>query len=182
MKIYTKRGDKGFTDLIGGERVSKCDPRVEAYGDLDELMAQIGLLIAYPELKEFREPLRAIQNSLMACASILATSQDAGKIADKVPQIAPEQIQNLEKLIDEYEQQLPPLRAFVLPGGSSLAVAQTHVVRTVCRRAERRILALEKPPEMVSAYINRLSDYAFVLGRKLAHIMKDEQTPWAPNK
>lgn len=181
MKIYTKRGDKGQTDLIGGERVSKNHPRVEAYGAIDELMAHIGVIMAYPETYQHREELTQIQNRLMECASMLATSPKAEPGKKKIPQITPQHVETLEKQIDQIDAQLPPLRSFILPGGHSLAVAQTHVARTVCRRAERRILEIENYEEIAMKYINRLSDYLFSLGRILANNANDPQTPWVPN-
>lgn len=181
MKVYTKRGDKGQTDLIGGERVGKNSARVEAYGTLDELMAEVGVLMACEETAAHREQLVWIQNRLMACASIVATSPAAGSMAAKIPQITEAHARQLEAWIDAYDATLPRLTAFLLPGGSSMAVAQTHVVRTVCRRAERRMLDVAPSPDQALAFVNRLSDYFFVYGRVLAMERGDEQTPWVPN-
>lgn len=181
-KVYTKRGDRGKTDLIGGERVAKDSPHVEAYGTVDELMAAVGVVIACGESAAHREQLQWVQNRLMACASLLAIGEDPKGVASKVPPITEEHIRQLEEWIDAYDAGLPRLEAFVLPGGHSLAVAQTHVARTVCRRAERRILTVgEDVPAEVLGFINRLSDYFFVYGRVLAQANADEQTPWVPN-
>ena len=168
MKVYTKRGDSGKTDLIGGERVAKNSPNVEAYGTVDELMACVGVLIACGESEGFRGQLQWIQNRLMECASILAIGRDPKGVASKVPRIVESHVRQLESWIDEYESRLPPL-------------AQSHVARTVCRRAERRMLDVEEIPLEVHAFINRLSDYFFVYGRILALENNDEQTPWLPN-
>ncbi len=181
MKVYTKRGDKGQTDLIGGERVAKNSANVEAYGTVDELMAAVGVAMTCVEAAGHREQLQWIQNRLMACASILAIGKDIKGVAGKVPPITQAHIHQLEEWIDAYESQLPPLRAFVLPGGHCMAVAQSHVARTICRRAERRILSVEGVPDEVLGFINRLSDYFFNYGRMLAQENSDDQTPWVPN-
>ena len=181
MKVYTKRGASGTTDLIGGERVAKNSPNVEAYGTVDELMACVGVLIACGESEGFRSQLQWIQNRLMECASILAIGRDPRGVASKVPRIVESHVRQLESWIDEYESRLPPLKAFILPGGKCMAVAQSHVARTVCRRAERRMLDVEEIPLEVHAFINRLSDYFFVYGRILALENNDEQTPWLTN-
>lgn len=181
-KVYTKRGDKGNTDLIGGDRVAKDSPHVEAYGTVDELMAAVGVVISCVESAPHREELQWVQNRLMACASLLAIGNDPKGVASKVPPVTAEHIRQLESWIDAYDARLPRLTAFVLPGGRSFAVAQTHVARTVCRRAERRILVVgEGVPAEVLGFINRLSDYLFVYGRALAQENADEQTPWVPN-
>lgn len=168
MKIYTKTGDKGMTSLVGGTRVAKTDARLEAYGTVDELNAHLGLLVAYLSDGDDKTFLRQVQDTLFAVGSHLAT--DRRKTELKAASIiTPGQVEAVERAIDSIDRLLPPLTAFVLPGGS-LAAAQCHVCRTVCRRAERRILALadevEIAPELL-AYVNRLSDYLFVLSRKI---------------
>lgn len=168
MKIYTKTGDKGMTSLVGGTRVAKTDARLEAYGTVDELNAHLGLLVAYLSDGDDKTFLRQVQDTLFAVGSHLAT--DRRKTELKAASIiTPGQVEEVERAIDSIDRLLPPLTAFVLPGGS-LGAAQCHVCRTVCRRAERRILALadevEIAPELL-AYVNRLSDYLFVLSRKI---------------
>lgn len=168
MKIYTKTGDKGMTSLVGGTRVAKTDARLEAYGTVDELNAHLGLLVAYLSDGDDKTFLRQVQDTLFAVGSHLAT--DRRKTELKAASIiTPGQVEAVERAIDSIDRLLPPLTAFVLPGGS-LGAAQCHVCRTVCRRAERRILALadevEIAPELL-AYVNRLSDYLFVLSRKI---------------
>ena len=168
MKIYTKTGDKGMTSLVGGTRVAKTDARLEAYGTVDELNAHLGLLVAYLSDGDDKTFLRQVQDTLFAVGSHLAT--DRRKTELKAASIITlGQVEAVEREIDSIDRLLPPLTAFVLPGGS-LGAAQCHVCRTVCRRAERRILALadevEIAPELL-AYVNRLSDYLFVLSRKI---------------
>lgn len=180
MKIYTKTGDKGTTALIGGERVSKAHPRVEAYGTIDELMAHVGILITCPECTPYRETLNVIQFRLMEVASILATSETAGKAADKVHQLDAHDIEEIESAIDALSNSMPQLNSFVLPGGTHFVVAYAHVARTVCRRAERRIVEIDHVPTPVHEYINRLSDYFFLLSRALARDCHDPQLRWVP--
>lgn len=165
--IYTKTGDRGTTSLVGGVRVSKLHPRLEAYGTVDELNSQIGLLITYVTDETERECLTEIQRKLFCAGSYLATDQTQCALREQ-SRILPEEVNELERAIDRIDAGLPPLRLFVLPGGTRGA-AVCHVCRTVCRRAERRILAIEElqtDPNLLS-YMNRLSDYLFVLSRKL---------------
>lgn len=179
MKIYTKTGDKGITSLVGGTRVPKTHIRLEAYGTVDELNANLGVLISYLTDEEDREMVRHIQDRLFAVGSNLAT--DLEKTDLKCASvIRPEEIERIEQEIDRLDSILPPLRAFILPGGSRGA-SFCHVCRTVCRRAERRILALaeqcEVTPEL-PAYVNRLSDYLFVLSRKINRDEKKDEIFW----
>ena len=178
MKIYTRGGDGGSTSLIGGERVPKSDPRVEAYGSVDELMAFVGLLMTQEEAQGAREELMTIQRCLMCCSSWMAPGGEAGAMAGKIPVVSEADVVMLEARIDANVGGEPPLRHFVLPGGHSSAVAQTHVARTVCRRCERRIVEVESVPGTVRRYVNRLSDYLFAFGYHLAHQLGDEQIPW----
>ena len=178
MKIYTRGGDGGSTSLIGGERVPKSDPRVEAYGSVDELMAFVGLLMTQEEAQGAREELMTIQRCLMCCSSWLALGGEVWAMAGKIPVVSKADVAMLEMRIDAYVGGEPPLRHFVLPGGHSSAVALTHVARTVCRRCERRIVEVEGVPGTVRHYVNRLSDYLFALGCHLAHQLGDEQIPW----
>lgn len=177
--VYTKTGDTGMTSLVGGVRVSKTHPRLEAYGTIDELNSQIGLLITYISDMADRENLLEIQRKLFSVGSYLATDQDYKELR---PQsiIYSEDVANLEHLIDEIDALLPPLKLFVLPGGSQ-AAAVCHVCRTVCRRAERCILSLAETVNIDSvliAYINRLSDYFFVLSRRLNNLNGESEIIW----
>ena len=165
MKIYTKTGDKGETGLFGGRRVRKDHPRIAAYGDVDELNALLGLARRLNDRPELDRILQKIQNDLFDLGAVLATP-DPGRLRGG-SFIRREDISALEEEIDRLDRDLPPLRNFILPGGSELA-ANLHLARTVCRRAEREIVALaEKEPvgEEVLGYINRLSDFLFVLAR-----------------
>lgn len=182
MKIYTKSGDKGRTSLIGGERVSKYDSRVEAYGTIDELSAHIGMLrdmLAGSSAPEYGEDLIAILRTLMSVESILAVGKGG---YDKIPDIRPESIAELESRIDEINSTLPEIHCFTLPGGHVI-VSQAHICRTVCRRAEReacRAVAQHEILPNALRYINRLSDYLYVLGRKLAERLNAEEILWEP--
>ncbi len=168
MKIYTKTGDDGQTGLFGGGRVSKDDPRVEAYGDVDELNASIGLALAIGTMPRIDEVLGPIQRDLFSIGALLATPDLARMQAhlDKA-RIDESRIGELESAIDDCDRGLAPLRAFILPGGTPKAAA-LHVARTVCRRAERRVIHLGRDveiPGIVVVYLNRLSDLLFTLAR-----------------
>lgn len=168
MKIYTKTGDAGETGLFGGGRVSKDNARVEAYGDVDELNASIGVARAVELMPRIDEVLVPIQRDLFSLGALLATP-DLGKMHDHLAkaQIDAARIAELEQEIDACERELEPLRAFIVPGGTPKA-AQLHVARTVCRRAERRVIHLQKEveiPQIVVVYLNRLSDLLFTLAR-----------------
>ena len=179
MKVYTKTGDKGTTSLIGGERVAKCDCRVEAYGTVDELNSQLGLLYTYLTADEDKKLILWVQHKLFSVGSYLATDQTNTTLRIE-SQIADEDIQRLERAIDEADAMLPPLKAFVIPGGAR-GSAVCHVCRTVCRRAERRILAMAEEHEVtenVSAFVNRLSDYLFVLARKMNLLAETDEIYW----
>ncbi len=180
MKIYTKTGDRGQTSLVGGERVAKSHPRIEAYGTVDELNAYIGLL-GDQAVNLTRKPLlKEIQDRLFTIGANLASINENPKI----PDLYEEDVVLLEKAMDEMDTSLPPLRAFVLPGGHQ-SVSFCHVARTVCRRAERLIinLAADEPvDELVIKYINRLSDYLFVLSRKMTQELGTEEVTWQPRR
>ena len=168
MKIYTKTGDAGDTGLFGGGRVPKDDPRVEAYGDVDELNAVLGMARAVELLPRIDEVLVPLQRDLFAIGALLATP-DRDRMAQHLEKarIDERRIAELEQAIDDAESELEPLRAFVLPGGTPKAAA-LHVARTVCRRAERRIVRLQhdvEVPAIVVIYMNRLSDLLFTLAR-----------------
>ena len=180
MKIYTRTGDAGGTALFGGTRVSKHDPRVVAYGDVDELNACLGAVRSQGELSgDVAEMLEHIQKDLFAIGARLA--DPAEKIAGRVAKVAvtDTDIQRLEDWIDRFEGELPPLRRFILPGGNR-AGALLHVSRTVCRRAERSIVALgvENLEGHLLAYVNRLSDLLFVLARAVNHRAGQPEVEW----
>jgi cob(I)alamin adenosyltransferase len=166
VKIYTKGGDAGETSLIGGTRVSKADPRVDAYGEVDELSACLGAARAALDDVDLEQTLVVIQQELFAVGARLA--DPSARIAGRVVKAAvtPEAIHRMEQTIDRLEQELPPLRRFILPGGGTPG-ALLHLARTVCRRAERRVIALG--PDAVDAiiivYLNRLSDLLFTMAR-----------------
>ena len=164
-KVYTKRGDKGETDLLGGSSARKDSLKVEAYGCIDETSSFIGLARYYTKNKVIKERLKEIQNKLLVLGGFLA-SDDKGKEMMK-NQIKEEDIKLLEEYIDEYNQKLPPLTHFILPGDDEVA-AHFHVARTVVRRAERRIVSLAAQEDLnplIQKYVNRLSDLMFVLAR-----------------
>ena len=168
MKIYTKTGDQGQTGLFGGGRVSKDDPRVEAYGDVDELNAVLGLARALEMMPRIDEVLVPIQRDLFSIGALLSTP-DLEKMHDHLAkaQVDDGRIRELEQAIDACDRELEPLRAFIVPGGTSKAAA-LHVARTVCRRAERRVIHLQRNveiPRIVVIYLNRLSDLLFTLAR-----------------
>jgi cob(I)alamin adenosyltransferase len=180
MKIYTKTGDTGSTSLFGGKRVSKADLRIDTYGTVDELNAWMGLLRDQEVNKTRNNILVEIQDRLFTIGSLLATEPGNTKV--KVPILNPEDIHLLEKEMDAMDAQLPPMRSFVLPGGHQ-SVSFCHVTRTVCRRAERLVIALdtiEKVEPIVIQYLNRLSDYLFMLSRKMTAELGAEETPWKP--
>lgn len=177
-KIYTKGGDRGETELIGGRRVPKFHPRIEAYGSVDELMAHTSLLRDMVEDPFLKEELLTILDILMATASLLAL--DFEDIPEGIPRVGSDQVAFLEERIDEMDSSLAPLHSFVIPGGHP-AVSQAHVARTVCRRTERAILKLAQEISLdneVLKFYNRLSDYFFVLSRKIASLFGVNQKPW----
>ena len=179
FKIYTKTGDDGSTGLVGGTRVKKYDVRLEAYGTVDELNAAIGVIRSYKLPEKVSEILVEIQNKLFNIGSRLATDEKGEEFTQKLS-ISEKHIAFLENAIDEMEEELPELTHFILPGGD-LASAQCHVARTVCRRAERRILEFaenEKVQSEILKYINRLSDFLFVLARKLNLHYKKNEIGW----
>lgn len=180
MKIYTKTGDKGTTALFGGKRVSKNDMRIQAYGTVDELNAYIGLLHFKDIDARAIETLGEIQDRLFTLGSILAS--EPGKENLKVPDLNDGDVELLEKEIDKMNETLPELKSFVLPGGND-AIGFCHIARCVCRRAERDAVNLgqsENVPDIVIKYLNRLSDYLFVLSRKLTYDFNLRETPWKP--
>jgi cob(I)alamin adenosyltransferase len=180
MKIYTKTGDKGTTSLFGGKRVSKADLRIETYGTIDELNSWIGVLRDQEVNKVRAEILVEIQDRLFTLGSILATEPGNTKV--KVPSLGGSDVTFLENEIDKMESELEPMRFFVLPGGHQ-SVSFGHVARTVCRRAERLCIALnttESVDPLIITYLNRLSDYLFVVCRKMTAELKAAETAWKP--
>lgn len=178
MKIYTKSGDTGMTALLGGKRVSKAHMRIDAYGTVDELNAHMGLL-RDQEVNKIRSALlKDIQNALFVIGSTLATPPGKEKV--KKPDITQGDLLLLENEIDAMELELKPLSKFILPGGHQV-VSFCHLARTVCRRSERCVIALheqEQVEEIIIKYLNRLSDYLFVLGRKIANELNVEEITW----
>ncbi len=180
MKIYTKGGDKGETGLYGGERVPKNSARIEAYGTIDELNSFIGQAITEVQSIDVKELLNQIQNQLFTAGSDLATprTEKAGKY--DIPRVPEEFFENAEKQIDRFEAELEPLKNFILPGGSK-AAALLNICRTVCRRAERRAVALKSSEDIgenILIFLNRLSDLFFVLARYENMISGIPDTIW----
>lgn len=178
MKIYTRTGDAGETALFDGTRVSKADPRVDAYGDVDEVNAWLGIVRAGGVPPDLDADLVYIQRDLFAMGAMLADPRH--RIADRVEKaiLGDADVARLEAVIDRLDDALPPLRHFILPGGTPAAAA-VHVARTVCRRAERRIVTLTPPPDpLVVRYLNRLSDLLFVLARAVNHRAGAAETQW----
>lgn len=179
MKIYTKTGDTGMTSLYGGARLPKHHIRIEAYGTVDELNAWIGLIRDQMPLGKAYHTLKEIQDRLFTIGANLASDPDKEMSTPDIKQI---DIQSLEIEIDEMTGRLPALRHFVLPGGHR-SVCEAHITRTVCRRAERRVMALHEvqPIEvLIITYLNRLSDYLFVLSRWIAQDLGVDEVKWIP--
>ena len=186
MKVYTKTGDKGTTLLIGGTRVPKHHIKIEAYGTVDELNSFLGLLRDKID-KNYAEELIQIQNKLFTLGSFLALDLKKAKLANGKPRLDIKPIDEndiifLEEKIDRMEETLPAMTHFILPGGHE-QVSVCHICRTVCRRAERKVTYLneiEQVDDLLIKYLNRLSDYLFVLARKLSMNLKAEEIPWMP--
>jgi cob(I)alamin adenosyltransferase len=180
MKIYTKTGDQGLTSLIGGTRVKKSHLRIEAYGTVDELNAYLGLQGDQPVNGGRKLFIQQIQDRLFTIGSSLAADPERSKM--KLPDLLESDIEALEIAIDAMEAHIPPLRVFVLPGGHQ-SVSFCHVARCVCRRAERVVIALQAESfveDLVIKYLNRLSDYLFVLSRMMAHELSAPEVAWKP--
>ncbi len=178
MKIYTKTGDSGKTSLICGRRVPKHDVRIEAYGTVDELISWIGLLRDQDTGPDISATLLQVQDRLMICASILAADCDSCR--RRIPVMKEQYVKDLESAIDKMEQELKPLSSFILPGGHTI-VSWCHISRNVCRRAERRVIELfndQPADDLVVRYLNRLSDYLFVLARKICKDFNVDEIPW----
>jgi cob(I)alamin adenosyltransferase len=180
-QVYTKTGDRGKTSLIGGTRVPKHHYRLEAYGTVDELNAHIGMIRSWPADEATTSMLVRIQEMLFTIGASLATDESVSDLKTQLPGDEKE-IEALELEMDRMDSILPPLRNFVLPGGHP-AVAQCHIARTICRRAERRVNQMATKVAVdawLIRYLNRLSDYFFVLSRHLAIFFKAEEIPWKP--
>lgn len=189
MKIYTKTGDKGTTALFGGTRVPKHNLRIESYGTVDELNSYIGLIRDQSIDVTTINSLIKIQNELFTLGAMLATPPEKevlknGKERLNIPKVNLTSIEFLEQQIDKMNESLPPMTNFILPGGNQ-TVSFCHIARCVCRRAERLATALhESEPinEAILKYLNRLSDYLFVLARKLTKDLSAKEIPWIPEK
>ncbi len=183
MKIYTKGGDKGKTSLLGGSRVSKAHSRIDAYGNVDELNSWIGLLRDQQVNANRHLLLVEIQDRLFTIGSHLANEAAPGQF--QLPEIHEQDVVRLEEAIDQMNEKLPEMKSFILPGGHQV-VSYCHLARTVCRRAERGVVALqeldEKVEPLIIIYLNRLSDYLFVLSRKLTQELNATEVPWVPKK
>jgi cob(I)alamin adenosyltransferase len=180
MKIYTKTGDKGKTSLLGGTRVPKNNLRIETYGTVDELNSYLGLVSDLDSDAERKNFIRDIQSRLFTIGSSLAAETERAK--DFKPDLEENDVLMLENAIDKMNEVLPSMTNFIIPGGHQL-VSTTHIARTVCRRAERLVIRLSETEEVekeIIIYLNRLSDYLFVLSRKQAFDLKVEEIPWKP--
>jgi cob(I)alamin adenosyltransferase len=195
IKIYTKTGDKGDTSLIGGTKVPKSHLRIESYGTIDELNSFIGLLGDHLDLlactatphvaaafADTHNQLHEIQDRLFTIGSSLACDPEK-ETKMSIPDLREQDTETLEKDIDSMDSQLPPMKAFLLPGGH-IAVSTAHIVRCVCRRAERSCVRMQEErlfvEPLVIRYLNRLSDYFFVLSRYIAHLLQADEIPWKP--
>jgi cob(I)alamin adenosyltransferase len=189
MKIYTKTGDSGTTALFGGTRVSKHHIRIESYGTVDELNSHIGLIRDQDINLSYKEVLIEVQDRLFTVGAVLATPPEKEKLKNGQARlqnlgIIPSDVEYLENQIDQMEEALPQMTHFVLPGGHT-TVSYCHIARCVCRRAERLAVHLndiEPTDEMVITYLNRLSDYLFVLARKLSFDLNADEVKWIPRK
>ena len=182
FKIYTKTGDLGQTSLIGGTKVAKSHIRIESYGTIDELNSYIGLVSDQIEFTEIKVTLKEIQDRLFTIGSSLATDPEKDSKM-KLPDLKEEDILYLEQQIDRMNEALPIMKNFILPGGH-VAVSTSHIARCICRRAERLCVNLKEHEEFIDPvvikYLNRLSDYLFVLARYIGHLLQVEEIPWKP--
>jgi len=179
MKIYTKSGDGGKTSLLSGERVKKSDIRINAYGTIDELNSVIGFLNALELAEGHKNFLKQIQNKLFNLGSLLAVRKN---ISFKIPTIKEDDILLIENEIDRINKELPPLKDFIIPGGDMIS-AQCHICRSICRRAERLVVEIsekESVNDLIVKFLNRLSDYFFVLARKNIYERNLKEIVWKP--
>lgn len=182
MKIYTKKGDQGHTGLIGGKRVSKSDTRIEAYGAVDELNSYLGLIRDQDVLSTKKQEIISLQNDLFVIGSHLA--MDPENKAFELPAFDVQSVTELEHAMDSMDKGLEPLKSFILPGGHEV-VSYLHISRCICRRAERLVVALSVTEEVSSdilMFLNRLSDYLFVLSRWASKVLEAEEIPWLSRK
>ncbi|RTQ50122.1 cob(I)yrinic acid a,c-diamide adenosyltransferase [Hymenobacter gummosus] len=182
MKIYTRTGDQGLTSLIGGTRVPKSSLRIEAYGTVDELNSWLGMVRDQDVNHPHRALLKHVQDRLFTVGATLASDPERSRM--QLPDLLDADVSELEQEMDRMNEVLPELRNFILPGGHP-AVSQAHVARCVCRRAERLVIALREDsfvPELVVQYLNRLSDYLFVLARWMGHALGAEEVAWQPRQ
>jgi cob(I)alamin adenosyltransferase len=182
MKIYTKTGDAGKTSLLGGTRVPKNNERINAYGTVDEFNSFLGLVSDLDPDENRKIFIRNIQSRLFTVGSSLAAENARAK--EFKPDLTEDDILKLENAIDEMNEVLPPMKNFIIPGGHQL-ISTTHIARTVCRRAERLVIQLsetEDVEEVIIRFLNRLSDYLFVLARMQGYELQIEEIPWKPNK
>ena len=180
MKVYTKKGDKGTTQLIGGSRVPKSSLRIEAYGTVDELNSYVGLLRDQDIDDKHKQRLLETQDRLFTLGSLLAVDEEGTKM--QLPGLFEKDVENIEQWIDDMESGLDPMTSFILPGGHQ-SVSHTHVARCICRRAERITVDLSSTSEidpLALRYLNRLSDYLFVLSRALTKELNAVEIPWKP--
>lgn len=182
IKIYTKTGDKGRTSLLGGTKVPKCDLRIESYGTVDELNSYVGLVSDLVSDDHSKTILKEIQDRLFTIGSSLACDPIKEPLM-KIPDLKEQDVELLEKEIDGMTQELPPMKNFILPGGH-VTVSTTHIARCVCRRAERLCVNMQEHEmsiePLIIIYLNRLSDYLFMLARYVTHLLNVEEIPWKP--
>jgi len=182
MKIYTKTGDQGKTSLLSGKRVEKYQPRIDAYGTLDELNSCVGMVRDHMSNPKRKEEVLAVQDQLFSMGSHLAS--EPGQTEFPLPKLEESWISDLETAMDTMNEDLPALTSFILPGGH-VAVSHCHIARTVCRRAERGVVYVASEEEVdpvITKYLNRLSDYLFVLSRWVSDSVRAEEIPWIPKK
>lgn len=182
FKIYTKTGDKGKTSLIGGTKVPKSHIRIDSYGTVDELNSYIGLISDYTEEAGIKKMLKEVQDRLFTVGASLACDPEK-EPAMRMPDLKEEDVTVLEQEIDAMNEVLPVMKHFILPGGN-VAISTTHIARCVCRRAERICVNMQEQEEyiepVVIKYLNRLSDYLFVLARYIGHLLQVPEIPWVP--
>ena len=182
MKVYTKSGDLGETSLLGGSRISKAELQIESYGTIDELNSYLGLIRDQINNKNITLELIEIQDRLFTIGSHLANDKTKNKI--QLPEIKERDVNRLENEIDKLNEELPAMTAFILPGGHIIA-SHIHIARCVCRRAERQVVRLNKSweiPKIIIKYLNRLSDYLFILSRKISKDFSGNEIQWKPRK
>lgn len=182
FKIYTKTGDKGKTSLIGGTKVSKSHPRIESYGTVDELNSHIGLISDLIKDEVAKKVLREVQDRLFTIGSLLACDPDK-ETGLKIPDLSNNDVRFLESEIDRMNESLEEMKTFILPAGH-VTVSSIHIARCVCRRAERACVFLQENKQelnkLIIIYLNRLSDYLFMLARYVAHQLNVQDVPWKP--